>query len=432
MPILPDVLRRSLAALALLLLFAPAAMAWASPGAWCTAALESLQGKRLDHAGIALHLLARQSPPAIEIAPRRIVHVSARATRAGDGSAERPYRSPQVAVDKARPGDRILVGPGRYEPVLIRTSGTPQAPIHLAAQSDATGRAVIDGTGTWARGLIAIRGASNVTVSGFRLQNAPQDGVFVEGTLGGERNIRILDNDIDTTGNAGIFVAGIVMRYITRVDEYRLFNVLVQGNRITRTNEPNGVNEAISLGAGVNGFVIRNNHVFDTRQYGIDVKAGAINGAITENVIHGIADHGIYLDAGSRRVANVNVRRNAVFGARNGIVLARESRRDPENPNLHDIKVVDNLVFDSPEFGIMAYRHRIDSGRGRFDEVVIARNCLCDIARDGIRMGGIGPFSSGFWVDGNLILSSGGEVWNRIGAAEGRNGALRGDLKCPA
>lgn len=401
-------------------------------GPWCVGTLESLGQVNMNDAQVASHLLGLQNKPKIAENPRRIIYVASQARQSGDGTRGRPFRQLQIAVNKAGPGTKIVVAPGEYEPVRIKKSGTESDPIILAAQSDAAGQVIIDGTGTKVRGLIEIRGASYVTVSGFRLQNAPRDGVFVEGTIEGERGIRILDNDIDTTGNSAIFVAGIVMRFITKVDEYRLFDVLVQGNRITNTNTPKGVNEAISLGAGVDGFVIRNNHIFESRQYGIDAKAGAINGSITDNVIHGIERHGIYIDAGSRTVANIDIQRNAVFGVRNGIVLARESNRDPEHPNLHSIRVIDNLVFDVDEFGIKAYRHPDDSGIGQFDDVTIGGNCICDIDRDAIRLGGIGKFAKDIKVENNLILSSGGDVWNRIGAAAQNNGALQSALRCPS
>ncbi|ABG33305.1 conserved hypothetical protein [Roseobacter denitrificans OCh 114] len=401
-------------------------------GGWCVGALQTLANKGLSTPDMAQHLLSLQDVPVVEENPNRLVFVSSRAARGGNGSEARPLQRLQVALNNARPGDKIIVQPGEYQPVVMRMSGTPSAPIIIAGQTVGAERAVIDGTGRETRGLIEIRGASHITVSGFRLQNAARDGIFVEGTDEGERDIRILNNDIDTTGNAAIYVGGIVMRYVTKVNEYRLFDILVQGNRMTNTNYPKGVNEAISLGGGVDGFVIRNNYIFDTRQYGIDAKAGAINGSITDNVMHGIERHGIYIDAGSRTVANIDVQRNAVFGVQNGIVLARESGRDPQNPNLDRIRVVDNLVFDSNGFGIMAYRHKDDSGIGKFSNITIAENCVCDVKRDAVRLGGIGDFAQDVRVERNLILSSGGDVWNRIGAEVRENGAFDSALNCPS
>lgn len=426
---------RSLCAVALvLLLFAVQqnpAQAAGRVGPWCTGVLEVLGGHDLPPMVMAEQILALQSPPALSEAPRRLVHVSSAAPRGGNGTSEAPYTEVQAAVRDAQPGDKIIIQPGTYRPVVLTRSGTAGDPIILAAQTDATGQAVIDGTGADVRGLIEVRGASHIIVSGFRLQNAPRDGIFVEGSDTGERDIKILDNDIDTTGNSAVYVAGIVMRFITKVDEYRLFDVLIQGNRVTNTNTPKGVNEAISLGGGVDGFVIRNNHIFDTRQYGIDAKAGAINGTITDNVIHGIERHGIYLDAGSRTVANIDVQRNAIFGARNGIVFAREADRDPQHTNLHSVTVFDNLVFDIEKFGVMAYRHPHDSGIGRFGDITVSGNCLCNIGGDAVRLGGIGEFTTNFRVEDNLIVSSGGDVWNKIGAETRGNGSLLNGVRCP-
>lgn len=421
-----------------LALLAGPAQAAERAGPWCLRALSALRDSGPSHgahAAVLLGLDGRRAPAAQEAAqeaaPQRIVHVAAGAERRGaDGSAARPWPGLQQAVDRARPGDLIRVGPGDYAPVRIAVSGTAQAPITLAAHPVGPGGARIDGTGTRVRGLIALRGASHVTVSGFDLRNAPQDGIFIEGVEGGARGIRVTGNRIDTTGNSAIYAGGIVMRYLSGVDEYRLFDVQIDGNTVTNTNTPNGVNEAITLGGGVDGFAIRDNHVFDTRQYGIDAKAGAINGEISGNIIHGVARHGIYLDAGSRRVANIEVTRNAVFGVRNGIVLARESGRDPAHPNLHDITVSDNLVFDAGKFGIMAYRHRDDSGRGRFADLRIRGNCLCGIGEDAVRLGGIGGFARDVTVAGNLIFASGGGIRDRIGADLRDNDAAP-HLACP-
>ncbi|MEO9842185.1 MAG: right-handed parallel beta-helix repeat-containing protein [Roseobacter sp.] len=401
-------------------------------GPWCVGVLETLGGHQMARPDIARHVIDQQTPPDVTENPLRLVYVSSQASQAGDGTRDYPFRVLQNAVNNARPGDKIIVAPGNYEPAVIKISGTADAPIILAAQNEGSNQAVIDGKGKKVRGLIEIREASHITVSGFRLQNAARDGVFVEGTIEGERDIRILNNDIDTTGNSAIFVGGIVMRFITEVDEYRLFDVLIQGNRITNTNTPKGVNEAISLGGGVDGFTIRNNYIYDSRQYGIDAKAGAINGTITDNTIHGIERHGIYVDTGSRTVANIDIHRNAVFGVRNGIVMAREANRDPEHPNLFNINVSDNLVFDVEQFGIMAYRHPDDSGIGRFDDIAIAGNCICDIKRDAVRLGGIGDFAKNISVADNFIMSSGGRVRNKIGAEVQDDKKRAGNLSCPS
>lgn len=57
-------------------------------------------------------------------------HVDAAAGGGGDGSAGRPFERVQSAVDRAGPGDAILVRPGTYrEQVTVRGGGRPGAPL---------------------------------------------------------------------------------------------------------------------------------------------------------------------------------------------------------------------------------------------------------------------------------------------------------------
>jgi hypothetical protein len=65
------------------------------------------------------------------------LHVSTRGLDSNPGSATRPFRSIQRAVDAAAPGSQILVHAGVYAgKVTIRKSGTAAAPIQLAAAGD--------------------------------------------------------------------------------------------------------------------------------------------------------------------------------------------------------------------------------------------------------------------------------------------------------
>lgn len=94
----------------------------------------------------------------------------------GDGY----FRTIQEAVDRAKPGDMVLVRKGIYrEKVTVTADGTTDRPIRLVAEGDSV---VIDGEGE--RICIDIRG-DNVVVDGFRCRNAkleakhPNDGTIV-------------------------------------------------------------------------------------------------------------------------------------------------------------------------------------------------------------------------------------------------------------
>ena len=63
-----------------------------------------------------------------------LLHVSADGSDENPGTAEEPWATLQRAVDAAKPGDTILVGPGVYAGCVIRRSGSPEAPIVLKAE----------------------------------------------------------------------------------------------------------------------------------------------------------------------------------------------------------------------------------------------------------------------------------------------------------
>ena len=343
------------------------------------------------------------------------------ASDSNPGSEARPWRTIQHAAEVARPGDTVYVKAGTYDPFEVVWSGTKGAPIVFAAYPGDEHDAIIDGSGTSVRGAIEVRGESHVTIAGFRIQNAPVDGIFVEGSKAGARNIDILGNQVDTTGNSGIYAAGLVMGQTIGVDEYRLFDVRIEGNEVTNTNTPSGGNEAISVGGGLDGFVIRGNWVHHSDQYGIDAKFGARNGEIVGNLVHDIEKHGIYLDSNSRTIANIDIHHNTVFNSTNGIVLARESARDPKRPNIQNVDIHDNDVHSNAKYGVLLYKHVRDNQTGLFDDVEIRGNSIHGNGLDGVRLAGIGGFATDIVVADNALHRNGRDINNQIGASESNN-----------
>lgn len=73
--------------------------------------------------------------------PAASYHVSTNGSDANSGTVGRPWRTVQKAVNSARPGDSIFLGPGIYaeEVIWARAAvGTKEAPITLNGQGDAT------------------------------------------------------------------------------------------------------------------------------------------------------------------------------------------------------------------------------------------------------------------------------------------------------
>jgi hypothetical protein len=104
----------------------------------------------------------------IDAEPGRHWHVSETGRDGGDGSDKQPVRTIQFAVDRARPGDTIIVRPGIYpEPVRIRRGGTKERPILIRASEQ--WQAVLD-SNREASTMIHIKGAPYVELRGFEIR----------------------------------------------------------------------------------------------------------------------------------------------------------------------------------------------------------------------------------------------------------------------
>lgn len=344
------------------------------------------------------------------------------------GTATSPWSTIQHAADVAKAGDTVYVKAGNYKPFEVMSSGTASNPIVFSAYPGQEHEVIIDGTGTKVRGLVEVDGKSYVTINGFRLQDAPTDGIYVQGSKAGTHNVVISNNDVENTGNSGIYAAGLVMGQTIGVNEYRLFDITITNNEVTRTNLA-GANEAITLGGGVDGFVVSGNWVHDSKQFGIDVKVGARNGEIYDNTINGIEKHGIYLDSNSRTIENVKIYSNTLYDNTNGIVLAREIVKTPKTPVISNIDIYDNLVYDNTRSGIIAYKHTWDTGIGKFSDVVISSNTVYDNGNYGIQLAGIKGFATNFAINSNTVFGHKKGIDNQIGAKESGNTVSAGVLK---
>jgi hypothetical protein len=104
----------------------------------------------------------------------------------------------QAAADRAVPGDRIELADGVYTtsgPIRLRRSGSPGAPVTVAARS--VGRAEIRGSA----GFVFEGGAAYVTVEGFRLAHG--------GTVdipAGSHHVRLSRNTIQLASSTGNWV----------------------------------------------------------------------------------------------------------------------------------------------------------------------------------------------------------------------------------
>lgn len=259
---------------------------------------------------------------------------------------------------------------GTTAPIEIANSGTSANPITITTLPGEEWLAVIDGTGlSNQRGLVEIRARDWVVVKNLRLQNAPTDGVYVESTSGSQHgHHRIRGLQIDTTGNSGVYVCGLVMGQTIPVDTYRTIDIEISDCDITNTNWDSGGNECITVGGGVDGVLVEGNYIHDSRQYAMDFKMGVRNGIMRRNLARRVLKHGFYLDAACRALVNVQVYDNwfeeCGQNLGNGGVLAREADRGAtqgHNETIYNVAIWNNFFIKSGNFGILVSRHVNDT-----------------------------------------------------------------------
>ncbi len=345
----------------------------------------------------------------------------------GTGALETPFRQPAAAAAIAKPGDTIYLHPGIYEPFEALSSGTEGAPITFTTPDGEERRAIINGmnAGDRIRGGIQINGKDYVHIRNLLVEDAAFDGIHISGIEGEQHGHHVIAGcQTRRTGNSGIFVCGNVSSTVLPANDIRTIDILVEENDVSETNivndytahlrnsldEPGGVNEAISVARGVDGVIVRNNLVHDSRQYGIDFKHGVFNGEITGNQIWNIQRHGIYLDTNRRILEDISISGNVVWGCGAGIVLGREADfdevADADGTDMRQafrrIDVFNNVVHSIEKTGIFCCRHSGDSPHGEITDVRIRFNTIYNCSTSGtgneVRLVG--------WSDADFVSAS--------------------------
>ena len=114
----------------------------------------------------------------LDLGPGRLWHVSENGRDGRDGSFEQPVRTVQFAVDRAKPGDTIVLQLGLYpEPVRITRGGTKDRPLVIRAAEP--GRAVLDSNRS-ASVMIGIYKAPHVEIHGLEIRWYGRSGIEIE------------------------------------------------------------------------------------------------------------------------------------------------------------------------------------------------------------------------------------------------------------
>lgn len=188
-------------------------------------------------------------------------------------------------------------------------------------------------------------------------------------------NINIQGPKVDHTGDAGIYVVG--KRFSTPIatdgsEDALTTNVRVWGFDDSITNEPTdsgfsddtgrrgGANEAITVGNGVDGFILEDGDIHDTLQYGFDFKSGVKNAVARRIRIWNVEKFGFYLDAGERGIRNIDVHDITIWNVQTGFSIAREIDGNTNGHDVSNIRISNIQMFNINGIGIYGQKHPKD------------------------------------------------------------------------
>lgn len=316
------------------------------------------------------------------------------------GTETSPWKTPQKAATTAQAGDIVYFKAGTYnitQAITIANSGTSGAWITFSAAPGFARQAIFTGTaGTHLKGAWFASGKSYIKLEGLTIQKITNgSGIWIRGReagtgTGSASGIRVVNCKIDSVSNIGIAITGVPFTEdgTLGTPNYNITtDVIVEDCDVTKTNETSTPrNECISVGEGVGNIIVRNNTVYESNQYGIDFKEGVDGGAIYGNTVYGLEKHGIYLDAIGKWDKNIDIYNNKIYNVGGaGITLARE--KDGSTSTLQNIRVFNNIIYDTDKEGVMLYNHTGDLGGGVLDNIKIMNNTIYNgISRNGIRV----------------------------------------------
>lgn len=121
----------------------------------------------------------------------------------------REYRRIQKAVDAARPGDTVLVFPGRYAGFTVRDGGKKGAPLHVRALEGAIIDRSYAGTESERPVGILLFNVHDVVLEGFQVSGIPGFGIAARGASGDEPMERLVirANRVERSHSVNIYLS---------------------------------------------------------------------------------------------------------------------------------------------------------------------------------------------------------------------------------
>lgn len=332
--------------------------------------------------------------------------VSTTGSDSDPGTMAQPWATLQHAAYNVGPGDVVNVRVGTYnEKFEIFASGTSLSPITFKNYNGEN--VIIDGTGiTSLEAIVGMWGANHITIDGFKIRNSVMldaIGIVAEGQSEG---IRIINNEISNIYfsadpsdpvTAATNAQPIIIRDTAALNGY---NDIVIENNIVRDCRP-GFSEALTLTGNIEGFLIKDNEVYNITNIGIDVVGhygtASANDQVRDGVITGNKVYnckspyalaaGIYIDGAK----DLLVERNEVYNCQWGIEIGCEVVGESAEGNW----VINNLIYNNDDAGLVLGGYDYPTNSGKVTDCLLRNNTYYSNDQNA---GGIGGSTSDIFL----------------------------------
>ena len=306
------------------------------------------------------------------------------------GTQAQPWLTIQKAANTIVAGDTVFVETGTYnEHVVPQNSGSSSNPITFENYPGES--PIIDGIGV-ASGyaLFQFSRVSYVNISGFQIQNGSGDAIFVQGSS----DINISNITIDNCVGAGIDATP---DWNQNPSTYLTINNCT----IYNTNTGNDL-ECLTL-MSVNQFEINDCTIHDSTKEGIDCSVGCTNGSIHNCTVYNVKE-GIYVDPEQTAESNISIYDNLVYNTPdNGIILSSELNGTQQS--MTGISIYNNILYGNA-VGFSVGSISVPANTFSFTFI---NNTIYNNSYGGITLGNASYILSGI-VRNNIIVGTSGNI----------------------
>ena len=297
---------------------------------------------------VAALLATTLLPASLTYAAGREWYVATNGSNSNNGTSGAPLATLQEAVNRAAPGDTIIVRAGTYtvtQPITINNKqGSSSAVLTIRGEGLPVFRAAsFESIPVW-EGIISIQGSSYLTIQGLRLENSGWFGFKATNS-----------SNLTFDGNQS------AVSLASAIYTYNVTNLAVRNNDVSRFCDQKESVRGSTCQEGIsivltNGFDVSRNIVHDAPEgdgmnpgggEGIDIKEGSKNGTVSFNQVYNLVQIGIYIDAWDKLTENIEVYGNRVYRTASGIAINAEA-----GGTLSNLKVHDNIIYDVGYHGI--------------------------------------------------------------------------------